>query len=51
MGDFAMVLGILVRLIGILFLVLAYPVFLHVLIKERRKTAPEILQLTEELLK
>lgn len=51
MGSFSMVLGIVVGIIGLVFIGAAYPVFLHVLKKERKKAAPEILKLTEELMK
>ncbi len=50
-GSLAMVLGILVGIAGIVPVVLAYPVFNRTLKKEREKIAPEILRLTDELLK
>ena len=50
-GDMAMVLGILVGLIGIVLVALAYPVYNTVLKKDRARIAPEILRLTDELLK
>ena len=43
--------GIILGLIGIAVLSLAYPIYCRVLKKERKKIAPEILRLTEELLK
>ena len=43
--------GIILGLIGIAVLSLAYPIYGKVLKKEREKIAPEILRLTEELLK
>lgn len=43
--------GILVGLTGIATLGTAYPVYRRVLKKEREKIAPEILRLTEELMK
>ena len=51
LGDFAMVLGILVGLVGMVFTALAYPIYNRVLKQERAKIAPEILQLSDELLK
>lgn len=51
LGDLAMILGIMVGLIGILLIAMAYPVYNRVLKKEREKIAPEILRLSEELLK
>ena len=47
----AMIIGIMIGLIGMIFVALAYPVFNRVLKKERDKIAPEILRLTEELMK
>ncbi len=43
--------GIIIGLIGMITVGMAYPVFQHVVKKERRKIAPEILRLTEELIK
>ena len=43
--------GIIVGLIGIGIVAVAYPVYNHVTKKEREKIAPEILRLTEELMK
>lgn len=51
LGDFAMVIGVTIGLAGIILVALAYPVFSHTLKKERQKIAPEILKLTEELMK
>ena len=51
LGAMAMVVGILVGVIGMVLLALAYPVYNHVLKKERSRIAPEILRLTDELLK
>ena len=50
-GDMAMGLGILVGLIGIVLVAMAYPVYNTVLKKDRARIAPEILRLTDELLK
>lgn len=43
--------GILIGLLGILLLSLGYPAFLLITKKERKKIAPEILRITDELLK
>ena len=49
--NFAMVLGIAVGIVGMALVALAYPVYNHVLKKERQRIAPEILRLTDELMK
>lgn len=51
LGSLAMVLGIVVGIAGIVLVALAYPIYNHVLNKERRKIASEILRLSDELLK
>ena len=51
LGAYAMVAGIIVGVIGMTLIALAYPVYNHVLKKERARIAPEILRLTDELLK
>ena len=43
--------GILIGVIGIAVLAAAYPLYNHVTQKEREKIAPEILRLTDELMK
>lgn len=47
----AMIIGIGVGVIGIVLVCLAYPVYNRTLKKEREKIAPEILRLTDELMK
>ena len=47
----ALYIGILVGIVGIVLVGYAYPVYNRVLKKERERIAPEILQLTEELMK
>lgn len=49
--NFAMVLGIAVGIVGLALVALAYPVYNLVLKKERQRIAPEILRLTDELMK
>lgn len=50
LGDFAMVIGIVVGVLGLVLVALAYPVYNRVLEKERQRIAPQILRLTEELM-
>ena len=51
MGHLAMVIGILVGVLGLIMVALAYPLYNSVLRKERQRIAPEILRLSDELLK
>ena len=51
LGHWAMIIGILVGILGLCLTALAYPLYNSVLKKERRRIAPEILRLTEELLR
>ena len=51
LGGTAMFIGIPVGIAGMVLAALAYPIHNRVLKKEREKIAPEILKLTEELLK
>lgn len=50
-GSFAMLIGVVIGITGIVLIALAYPVYNRVLHKERERIAPEILRLTENLLK
>lgn len=50
-GEFAMILGVVTGLVGIILVALAYPIYNWVLKKQRKKIAPEVLRLTDELLK
>lgn len=43
--------GILIGLLGIAGVIAAWPLYQHITAKERERIAPEILRLTEELLK
>lgn len=45
------VLGIIVGIIGIAMLSAAYPLYSSIIKKEREKIAPEIIRLTDELMK
>lgn len=51
LGGLAMILGIAVGLVGMVLVALAYPLYNRVLKKQREKIAPEILRLSDELLK
>ena len=51
LGNLAMVLGIVVGLVGMALVAMAYPIYSHTLKEERAKIAPEILRLTDELMK
>lgn len=46
-----MIPGILIGIVGMLGVSAAYPLYLHITKKERERIAPEILRLSEELLK
>ena len=47
----SMVSGILIGMVGLLTMSLAYPLYRRVLKKQREKITPEILRLSDELLK
>ena len=49
--DLAMLLGVLIGMVGMVLVGLAYPVYNRVLKKQRTRIAPEILRLTDELMK
>ena len=51
LGSLALVLGTMIGLAGIILVALAYPIYNRTLKKERERIAPEILRLTDELLK
>ena len=50
-SDFALPLGIILGIAGMILIVLAYPVYNRVTAKERERITPEILRLTDELMK
>lgn len=50
-GNYSFFIGIVTGVAGIVILAAAYPLYNHKLKKEREKIAPEILRLTDELLK
>lgn len=49
--DVAMLVGIPVGVVGIVLVSLAYPLYNRVVAKERKKIAPEIIRLSDELTK
>ena len=49
--DMAMVIGIPIGLIGGVLVALAYPMYNVIVKRERKKIAPEIIRLTDELMK
>ncbi|MBQ6839945.1 MAG: hypothetical protein IJO45_04575 [Oscillospiraceae bacterium] len=50
LGGTAMFIGIPVGIVGLVLVALAYPVYNRVLKKQRQRIAPQVLQLTEELM-
>ena len=50
-GATAMLVGILIGIIGIVLVCVAYPIYNRITKKEREKIAPEIIRLTDELMK
>lgn len=43
--------GVILGVIGLVGIILAYPMYTHIIRKERERIAPEIIRLTDELLK
>ena len=50
-GGMTLLIGIIIGIVGIVLVCVAYPIYNYVLKKEREKLAPEIIRLTDELLK
>jgi len=50
-GGMAMLVGILIGIVGIVLVSVAYPIYNSIIKKEREKIAPEIIRLTDELMK
>ena len=50
-ADVWFIPGIVVGIIGIVMVSLAYPLYNHITQKERERIAPEIIRLTDELMK
>ena len=51
LGALAFPLGVAISTLGLLMLAAAYPVYTHIVKREREKIAPEIIRLTDELMK
>ena len=51
LGGMAMLVGILIGIVGIVLVCMAYPIYNCIIKKERKKIAPEIIRLTDELMK
>ena len=51
LGGTAMLVGILIGIVGIVLISVAYPIYNSIVKKEREKIAPEIIRLTDELMK
>lgn len=51
LGGLAMAVGIAVGIVGMVLVALAHPFYIRVLKKQREKIAPEILRLSDELLR
>lgn len=49
--EFAMLFGVIIGIVGIIIVCAAYPVYNHIIKKEREKIAPEIIRLSDELMK
>ena len=50
-GGIAMLVGVLTGIVGIVLVSVAYPLYDRIIKKEREKIAPEIIRLTDELMK
>lgn len=51
LGNLSLPVGIAVGVVGIAVLSCAYPLYTRTLAKERRRNAPEVLRLTDELMR
>lgn len=51
LGALALVIGVLTGIVGILMVILAYPVYERITKKERERIAPEIIRLSDELIR
>jgi predicted glycosyltransferase len=51
LGSMSMLVGILIGIVGIILVCMAYPVYNRIIRKERKKIAPKIIKLTDELMK
>ncbi len=48
--DTALIIGIIIGFVGMIGVIVAYPLYQHITARERKKIAPEILRLTDELM-
>ncbi len=51
LGIESMLVGVIIGIVGIILTAMAYPVYMLVLKKQREKIAPEVIRLTDELMK
>lgn len=51
LGNMSMLIGIIIGVVGIALVCVAYPIYNQIAKKEREKIAPEIIRLTDELMK
>ena len=49
--DGLMILGIIIGIVGIIGMIATYPLYTNITKKQREKLAPEIMRLTDELMK
>lgn len=49
--EMALAVGIIIGVVGIVLVSLAYPLYNRIIKKERKKIAPQIIRLTDELMK
>lgn len=50
-SQMAMLLGIIIGIVGIVLVCVAYPIYNRIVKKEQERIAPEIIRLTDELMK
>lgn len=50
-GDSLFIVGIIIGVVGIIGVCLAYPLYTHITKRQREKITPEIMRLTDELMK
>lgn len=50
-GEHLFLIGVLIGIVGLIGVICAYPIYTYITGKERERLAPEILKLTDELLK
>lgn len=49
--DLSMIIGIIIGIVGVILDCLAYPIYNFIVKRERKKIAPEVIKLTDELMK